>query len=115
MILFRPINSIAPPNWRRGVHWYVEFHDDEADMAFPLGVAYVSDFRGSTTIKRAVLDFVLVADQHRRNGVGRKLVEACRERFGADILLTHAISDAGVALLRSVGVASPMRVEESPE
>lgn len=109
MIIFRNIDRPRPDNWMQCMHWYVEFHDDERDMAFPLGVAYVTavpeaawtEEHVKAGMPRAVLDFVLVADLHRRKGIARRLVAACRKRW-PEIYLTGAISPEGKALLGSI-------------
>lgn len=95
MIIFRNIKGEIPGNWIEGLHWYVEYHDDSADMAFPLGVAYVSHAAAITC-----LDYILVADPHRRKDIGSALLDACCKRWPG-IHITDAISEAGEGLLAS--------------
>ena len=96
-ILFRPIINPRPPNWLP-IHWYIEYHDAEADLAFPLGVAYVTVYPRKTL--GPVLNFILVTDQYRRQGVDWQFIQACKQRW-PDIWLTNAISSEGEALLRN--------------
>lgn len=111
VILFRQIMGNKPCNWMDGMHWYVEYHAAHLDMPFPLGVAYVTvppeqhrDITGGPFI-----DFILVADQWRREGIASALVEACRRRW-PDLWLTDAISESGAAFLRSMNCSASPRL-----
>ncbi len=97
MILFRRLDDPLPPDWSPGLHWQAEYHDDHSDCSRPLGLAWVTAGEGL-----AYLDYVLVVDDCRRRGIATALIAACRERW-PDIRLTDAISDAGEALLDSLG------------
>ena len=78
------------------MHWYIEYHDDQ-DHGFPDGMAFVTRAPdGGMTF----VDFILVADMHRRKGVGTALVEAIRTRW-PDAIFTDAISDDGEAFMAS--------------
>jgi len=65
--------------------WHVEYYEEEGTM-FPVGTAYVVVIPETA----AQLNFVLVADQWRRRGIGSKLVEACREKW-PNIVLTETM------------------------
>lgn len=101
MIVYRQILEGMPSDWMPGFHWYVEFHDDEHDMAFPLGIGFVTDPSEHNKAVPPFLDFVLVADQHRRKGVATAIVKACRCRW-PKIALSDAISECGAQLLKSL-------------
>ncbi len=116
MIIFRRINENVPSNWLPGLHWYVEFHDDDYDMPFPLGIGFVTAYgcepdHGSDI--SPYLDFVLVADQHRRNGVATAIVEACRQRW-PNIKLMDEISELGSHLLESLDTQQPEGQDQMP-
>lgn len=91
-ILFRQIDSPAPDNWVPNIHWYVEYHDPVHDMAYPLGIAFVSDF--SVTTIGHVIDFIYVVENSRRKGIATVLVDACLARW-SDVLMTDPISPEG--------------------
>lgn len=97
MIIFRQINEPKPDYWVRGMQWYVEYHDHRHDVRFPLGVGYVvvadEDY--------VTLEFILVADQHRRKGVATSIVRACEERWPG-IVLSSPISQCGEKLMSAL-------------
>ena len=100
MIIFRPLGHPVPPYWEPDLHWQVEFWPDDADVTRPYGVAWVSAYDG--TVIAPYLDYLIVCDDCRRQGVAKALIAACRERWPG-IRLTDAISPEGEALLESVG------------
>jgi len=84
MIDFRHI----VPSFRKSEpfkEWHVEYYNEDENTMFPVGTAYVVILE--TTVQ---LNFILVADQWRRRGIGRQLVEACRKRW-PNIQLTIAM------------------------
>ena len=95
-ILFRQIKTPLPPDWEPGAHWYVEYHAGP-HTPFPIGMAFVTAFP-----QFAVVDFIYVVDQFRRNGVGTALVKACEERWPG-IHVHDRVSHEGRAFLRSIG------------
>lgn len=101
MFIFRQIVKDYPWNWVAGVRWFVEFHDDHKDMAFPLGIAFVSEHIGTRSEFPPVLEFIFVVDQYRRRGIAKRLVKACQRRW-SNLMLTPAISEEGEHLLRSL-------------
>lgn len=109
-IIFRQIINPRPGDWTPAMHWYVEFHSDTHDMAYPLGIAFVS---AHSQMKACVghsasLDFIYVCDQERRQGVATKLIAAVRARW-PDIYLGEAISEAGEGLLAALPAAQEAR------
>ena len=101
MILFRRLDDPVPREWEPGLHWQVEYHDDQWDVTYPLGVAWV------TACDLCVyLDYVQVADHHRRRGIATALIAACGERW-PNIILTDPISEAGAGLLAAVCPDTP--------
>jgi hypothetical protein len=78
MIVFRQVNegySIA------GWHWNVEFFCEvqgKTRSTFPVGTAYVV---ASPDGDLAQLNFILVADHWRQQGVATSIVKACQERW----------------------------------
>lgn len=73
--------------------WHVELFD-ESDL-FPVGTAYViADQTGF-----AQLNFILVADQWRNRGHGKRLVDAIKDRW-PKLTATSAMGNAGESLLR---------------
>lgn len=100
MILFRQLNDNIPNGWLSGLHWQVEHHDDDYDLSFPTGIAWISDF---TPWKKqlVILDFLLIPDMYRREGIATEIVLACKERWPT-IDLGEAISEEGEAFLNSL-------------
>lgn len=88
-IEFRKVREDGP-----AVYWYVEAYA-ESDM-FPVGTAYVVEVAG-----HAQLNFIFVADQWRRCGFGRSIVEAVRERWPA-FQITSAMDDPSQAFADAV-------------
>lgn len=104
MIAFRAMNDDIPCYWEPDIHWQVEWYPDDVEAGAPYGLAWVSASAGDGGF--AYLDFVLVRDDHRRQGVATDLVRACRERWPG--LKMDAVSDAGEAFLASLeGRKSP--------
>lgn len=95
-IKFRQILDNLPPDWSKGLHWYVEAHDGLNYRDYPVGIAYCV-----IGVRYKTLFFLHVVDHHRRHGVGTALVRACQGRW-PDIVLTEAISKAGRGLLQSL-------------
>lgn len=105
MITFRAMNDGIPDEWEPGAHWQVEFYPDDFESAAPPGFAWVSAFPPFTR-----LDFILVRDDHRRQGIGTAPVAACRARWpglrGLDE--EDAVSDVGKVFARSPEAATPL-------
>jgi hypothetical protein len=76
MILFRKIDDPLPPCWKRGDHWFCELHAADPCVPFPLGIAFVHARPTFTTV-----DYLLVPDNFRGNGIERQIVNACRGRW----------------------------------
>ena len=95
MILFRDTNDPRPP-WLEPIHWQVEYWDDEAQQGQPNGIAFVTAGEAFQCV-----DYILVCDECRRQGIATKLVKACEERW-PNIMLTDAISEMGESFLRSL-------------
>ena len=95
--LFRPIYTPLPQGWRSG-HWQVEAHRSNGVEAWwaPVGIAWLNYV--APRIMQPVVDYVLVADQFRRQGVAVRLLAAIFERW-PDALLTDPISPAGARLV----------------
>jgi len=89
----------APECWGEPTRdcWRVEAFRHLSSRTAPAGTAIVLLDQG-----RPRLEYVLVADDRRRRGVGTALVRACQHRW-PNIDLGLAISDEGQALLDSVG------------
>ena len=85
-----------PQNWRPGIHWLVEAHDLNNDLAHPIGIAYVTV---APTI--VSVDYILVADESRRNGVATSLWRAIKARW-PNAILTEAVSEEGEKFLDSL-------------
>lgn len=106
-IVFRQIHEPLPQTWAPGVHWQVEAYPTDFAFGHPIGICWVSD----VSIRRppdwegddfpAMVDFILVADEERRQGVATALIEACKNRW-PDLNLGDAISEAGEGLLEKV-------------
>lgn len=92
MIIFRPLNDNIPPYWLSRVHWQVEFWPDNIDTSRPEGIAWVSDFGADV-----YLDYVLVCDDMRRQGIATALLEAINQRWPG-IIHTDPISPEGEGL-----------------
>jgi len=78
-------------------YWYVEVFCNEGKQ-FPVGTAYIKSI---DEMGFAQLDFVLVADQYRRQGVGTRLCGAIRERW-PNAVSTGPIDAQGDGLLRAI-------------
>ena len=78
--------------------WCVEYYDDVGTM-FPVGMVWVAEIVGVG----AQVSFVLVADEWRRNGIGKMLMESVKSRW-PNIVVTGPMGDSGKALLDSVGL-----------
>lgn len=102
-IHFRPIEGPTRIDFRAQTRWMVEFY--KGSFPAPVGIAWVTHdpsmkAKGAWD-STALLEFVLVADQHRETGIASRLVQACLERW-PDLDLGAAISEEGDALLASV-------------
>jgi GNAT superfamily N-acetyltransferase len=95
MITFRSMNAGIPQYWDTNLHWQIEYYPDETEAGAPLGLAWVSDCTAGGSF--ASLDYVLVRDDFRRQGIGTELVRACRERWPD--LRMDAVSECGEAFL----------------
>ena len=95
-ICFVQRNDEVPRNWVAGLHWLVEAHDLNNDLAHPVGIAYV-------TVAPAIVsvDYILVADESRRHGVATALWRAIQARW-PNALLTESISESGEKFLESL-------------
>ncbi len=99
-----------PPGRPRGICWQAALFDHGDNPPYPLAIAWLSDYRGAPVPMGVVLDFILVPDVldddfnqiFRRKGYASVLIDGCRRKFGDDLHLTDAISEAGEGLLRSV-------------
>lgn len=98
-IIFRKLNDPVPSNWVAGLRWLVEAHDTDYDVAYPLGLAWVTV--PPKEVMPPIVDMILVADQYRRCGVATELVKAIEQRW-PDVLLTEAISKSGEGFLKSM-------------
>lgn len=97
-IRFRQIDEPLPPGWVPRVHWQVECYDGAGRLPYPMGTAWVSDFDGVDCV---TLDYVLVADWYRRQGVATLLVQECRQRW-PNIHIAEPLTADGVKLLASL-------------
>lgn len=95
MITFRAMNDGIPHYWEPNLHWQIEYYPDDTEAGAPLGLAWVSDYTAGGSF--AYLDFVLVRDDFRRQGIGTELVRACLERWPG--LWMEAVSECGEAFL----------------
>ncbi len=99
-IVFRHVSDNAEGIWDNiGVRTYVEYFEPEADFGYPLGMVCVTQAPDEV----AILDIVFVLDHFRRQGIARRLLEACYERWDRFLIRGIAISDAGQGLLDDVG------------
>src|SRR4051812_29926638 len=100
--IFRQIHGPRPETWMAGLHWYVEAHDVAHDMAYPVGICFVSAHADMklTMGHEAMVDYLLVDDRYRRRGVATALIAAITERWPT-IDLGEAVTVAGEALLSS--------------
>jgi GNAT superfamily N-acetyltransferase len=94
-------HQVDPPGREPGVCWIASLYEHGDNPPYPMAMAWLSDYR-SCPVLGVVLDFILVPDQFRRRGYATQLIAACRDRFGADIQLTDAISPEGECLLASI-------------
>jgi hypothetical protein len=76
MFLFRPITDPVPPCWKPGTHWFCELHAADPNVPFPLGIAFVNARPTFATI-----DYLMVPDSFRANGIERRLIDACRDKW----------------------------------
>lgn len=91
-ILFRPL-EVAVASWSvSGLRTVVEFW--KKDMAYPVGQAWVT-----TAPNHVYVDWILVDEAHRRKGIGKKLLEAIRQKWPAATY--DGATDAGKALIAS--------------
>ena len=108
MIIFRLITRPRPPEWAHGIHWFVEFYEDDVENSCPSGTAYVV---AAPVIQ--VVEFILVRDDRRRRGVATELLRACYRRW-PNIGLTDSVTEAGAAFLAALRQASAGREPEGP-
>lgn len=87
--------------------WQVEFFNSEEggiwDRGFPVGLAWVGACppkwkRAKNTLGPHV-NYIIVADDERRQGIATKLIKAIERRW-PDIWLSDAISKGGEALIK---------------
>lgn len=99
MIHFRQVDSIQKLDG--AVLWYLEYYldDEPCRWAFPVGTAYVLEIPKANA---AQLNFVLVADRWRGQGIAKQLLLAAKERW-PNIGSTGAIGPEGAGLLSAVG------------
>lgn len=102
-IIFRQLAAPIPDGWVAGVRWTVEAYPaGVCDLPYPCGTAWVSDYPAPEGREKLTsLDFILVADQFRREGVGKALYEAILARWPG-VFVTDAISKSGDAFLDGV-------------
>jgi len=106
-LIFRQLNNPVPEGWVAGVRWVVEAYPaGVCDLPYPMGQAWVSDY---TPFNQSLisLDFILVADQHRREGVAIHLYNEIKKRW-PNVIVTDAISKSGDGFLDNV---EPWRVK----
>ena len=104
MIYFREANEphLSASESSNVRYWHLEVYDDEAPnegTMFPVGIAYVVEMPN----RGAQLQFVFVADQWRRQGFGRQLVQAAKDRWPF-LTWTSSMGVEGTALLNAVGL-----------
>ncbi len=105
--LYRQLDNPIPDDWHAGVHWLVEAYSTDHECSHPVGLCWVSDPSILKTANwegddyPATLDFILVEDHYRRQGVAMALVQACRQRW-KNLVLTNAVSAVGEAFLAQV-------------
>lgn len=108
MIYFREANQphLSTSESNDAKFWHVECYNDDENCMFPVGVAYVIAMGN----RAAQLQFILVADQWRRQGFGKQLLQAIKDRWPF-LTWTSAMGPQGAALLESAG----LRDEEHEE
>lgn len=75
----------------------VEIYSEEGNM-FPVGTAHVVVIHGA-----AQLNFIIVADQWRRQGFGKELILAVKGRW-PQLTATSGMDEMGEGLLNAVGL-----------
>lgn len=84
---FRRLDDPIPDDWHPGVHWLVEAYPTDHECSHPVGQCWVSDPSILKPVNwegegyPATVDFILVEDRYRRQGVATTLLKACRERW----------------------------------
>ncbi|MCP4592561.1 MAG: GNAT family N-acetyltransferase [bacterium] len=98
MVTFRQVDHPFRPT---SAIWHVEYFDDgPRQQAFPVGTAYVVAAPPPKE-DAAQVNYILVGDAWRRQGIARKLVDACRERWPR-LLYTSPMSDEGRAFVETM-------------
>ena len=77
-VLFRKITEPRPPEWLEHIvtYWQVEYWGDEQ---WPFGMAWVAE--RPTNDNSAVVLYLFVMDDQRRQGVATQLVSEIRKRW----------------------------------
>lgn len=105
-ILFRPLEAPTPEDWSVP-RWQIEYHEYDG-IGVPVGLAWVADY-GEQYGGPSLL-YVLVADGWRRQGIGKRLIRACLERW-PNLQMTNATSDEAEFLIASVVQPKVMKDE----
>jgi GNAT superfamily N-acetyltransferase len=95
MIYFRQVKE---PHDAKFAVWYVEYRDERQGVLFPMGTAYVIHLLDKPQYVH--LAYMFVGDQWRRQGIGTKLIDACKERWPA-MQFTSPMDGKGEGLLRT--------------
>lgn len=102
-IHFQNLGKEVPDPIDGATYWQVAHYDN---FPFPTGLAWVTV---GATGNRAIVDYVLVDDERRHQGVASALIAACNERWPG-LYLNIAVNPAGVALTNKF--QSRMRPED---
>lgn len=105
-VVFRLCSDPLPEDWSVP-RWQVEFHEEDG-IGVPVGLAWVADY--GEQYGGPTLLYLLVADGWRRQGIGRRLVRACLERW-PKLQITNATSDEAEFLIASVAQSKVMKEE----
>lgn len=106
-IIARQLVDNIPTGWVAGVRWVFEAYPDGiCNLPFPMAQAWVSDYTPHGQPLTS-LDFILVADQYRQEGVARALYTHILERW-PHIIVTDAISVSGQRFLERVQPWRPL-------
>ena len=102
-ILFRHCDDPRSELWAVP-HWLVEFHDEDGPGC-PVGLVWVAVYPKEAL--GPTLLYILVADDWRCQGIGKKLLVACLERW-PDLRITPTATDEGEKPLLSVKRSSTL-------